>query len=210
MVSINLGNFNDSSIRVNENDWREQEQELRKQMFSTSYRVPNLKPLTQIKACGEELACGHNCGGCKGERDHLPCLEASCRPSHKTTKTDACAICTSPLGDEPCIELECRHFLHANCIREQLRHRWSTQRITFNFMKCPSCLSEISGSDNVPEIRQELAAMRILKRNLSQQAMKELEFDERTEELKTCENPFSRYFGKPLEYALHRTEFYEC
>ena len=68
----------------------------------------------------------------------------------------------------------------------------------------------MSGSDNVPEIRQELAAMRILKRNLSQKAMKELEVDERTEELKTCQNPFSRYYGKPLEYALHRTEFYEC
>ena len=55
----------------------------------------------------------------------------------------------------------------------------------------------MSGSDNVPEIRQELAAMRILKRNLSQKAMKELEVDERTEELKTCQNPFSRYYGKP-------------
>ena len=127
-------------------------------------RVPPLKPLTQMRMCGEELDCGHKCGGCKGERetDHLPCLEVECRSVDFVTKLDNCQVCASALGEEPCLELDCGHIFHANCIRELLRHRWSTQRITFNFMKCPCCQQNIEGSDAVPEIRQELTAMRVL------------------------------------------------
>ena len=87
-------------------------------------------------------------------------------------------VCNSALVEEPCIEIQCGHIFHAGCIRDLLRHRWSTQRITFNFMKCPCCQQDIDVySEAVPEIRQELSAMRILKRKLGKDAVKELKLD---------------------------------
>ena len=108
------------------------------------------------------------------------------------------------------MELDCGHIFHAGCIRELLRHRWSTQRITFNFMKCPSCQHDMDGSDTVPEIRQEIAEMRILKRRLGKDALKELKQDNMLDNNKRLNDPTDRFYQKPLEYALHISEFYEC
>ena len=168
--------------------------------------------MNEIRPCGQELDCGHTCGGCKGEtnEDHLPCLEVECRSGDKSTKLDNCQVCSHALGDEPCMELDCGHVFHAGCIRELLRHRWSTQRITFNFMKCPSCQQDLDGSDTVPEIRQELSAMRILKRRLGKDALKELKQDNMPENNARLKDPTDRFYQKPLEYALHMCEFYEC
>ena len=135
--------------------------------------------MAMIRRCGEELECGHACGGCKGEGNeaHLPCLEVECRPANTVTKHDQCQVCSSQLDDEPCIELHCGHLFHAGCIRDLLQHRWSTQRISFNFMNCPSCQQHIETSDQVPQISRELTAMQILKRKLGKDALKELKLD---------------------------------
>jgi len=144
-------------------------------LFSVNLRVPVLKPLTNLNFCDEELDCGHACGGCRGEADHLPCLEVQCRAQDKVTKHDSCQVCASSnLGDEPSVLLGCGHFFHARCIRDLLRYRWSTQRITFNFMKCPSCQKEIEGANCVPDIRMELSAMRVLKLRLGNEALSEM------------------------------------
>ena len=98
----------------------------------------------------------------------MNCLEPECRETPDAPqKTDVCAICSDELHKQPALELDCGHLFHADCLRELLRHRWSTQRISFNFMRCPSCQQEITGGDTVPEVRQELGAMRVLKKNLS-------------------------------------------
>ena len=130
-------------IQVDHTVYKEQER-MMAMMFATNQRVPDLKPLTQLRFCGEELDCGHTCGGCKGEHEHLSCLEEECRPVDAVTKNDGCQVCQAGLlGEAPSVELDCGHIFHASCIRDLLRHRWSTQRITFNFMKCPSCCYEI-------------------------------------------------------------------
>lgn len=64
-------------------------------------------------------------------------------------------------------------------------------------------------SDAVPEIRQELSAMRILKRKISKDAIKELRLD-KLESQARVQNPKSRFYQKPMEYALHVSEFYQC
>ena len=174
-ISVNGGRDYSANLLVD----REQDAKLFSMMYAQNSRVPELKPLTEIRPCNHELDCGHACGGCKGEaeNEHLPCLEVECRSGDKATKLDNCQVCSHALGEEPCLELDCGHIFHAGCIRELLRHRWSTQRITFNFMKCPSCQQDLDGSDTVPEIRQELAAMRVLKRRLGKDALKELKQD---------------------------------
>ena len=152
----------------------EQERQLIALVLHGNDRIPALKPHSEIKLCGEELDCGHSCGGCKGESEHLPCLEKSCRSVDQTTMHDNCAVCSHELSTEPCLTLDCGHVFHAGCIREMLRHRWSTQRITFNFMKCPSCQAPIEEVDNVPQIRMEIFSMKILQSNLQKKALREL------------------------------------
>ena len=140
-------------------------------------RVPELHPIAEIKPCNEELDCGHSCQGCKDEAEHLHCLEPECCSPKDANKHDNCVVCSDELGSQPCISLDCGHVFHAACIRDLLRHRWSTQRTSSNFMRCPSCLAEIKSADNEPQVRMELFSMKILRRNLQKQALKELNQD---------------------------------
>ena len=60
---------------------REAEASLFSMMYAQASRVPELKPLTEIRPSQHVHDCGHTSGGCKGEReeDRLPCLEPTCR-----------------------------------------------------------------------------------------------------------------------------------
>ena len=146
--------------------------------FGRVARVPDARPLTLIGFCGEEHSCGHACKGCYGESEHLPCLEPECREEEQLTKDDVCTVCkASGLGEQPSMKLKCGHIFHADCVREIVRHRWSTQRITFAFMHCPVCKAEIDGVDHIPEVRAELAQMRALRRHIQKEALKEFQYD---------------------------------
>lgn len=39
--------------------------------------------------------------------------------------------------------MTCGHVFHANCVLQLLKHRWSTLKISFAFMQCPTCKAEI-------------------------------------------------------------------
>ena len=93
-------------------------------------------------------ACGHACKGVSQERKCLPCLNADCAEKaglFDGVNEDAlCTICyTSELGAEACSRLSCGHVFHTGCLMQLLRHKWSTLRITFAFMSCPSCKQDI-------------------------------------------------------------------
>ena len=61
---------------------------------------------------------------------------------------ELCPICfSSGLEAEPCVTLACGHTYHLNCVRQLLDHRWSTLRISFSFMKCPSCKQDIQATE---------------------------------------------------------------
>lgn len=108
--------------------------------------------------CDKKHACGHPCRGFFGEVECLPCLNADCankareiavaagdenNPAllHEGVNEDEyCTICyISGLGSEPCVKLGCRHVFHVNCIKELIQKRWTSPRIVFAFMNCPSC-----------------------------------------------------------------------
>ena len=66
-------------------------------------------------------------------------------------------ICfTSELGDEPCVRMTCGHVFHANCVLMMLKHRWTTVRITFGYLDCPSCKQEIMIDYRVPILSEEI------------------------------------------------------
>ena len=82
----------------------------------------------------------------------MPCLEPECAKkavaakelTEGTDKESFCTICwVSELGSEPCIKLGCGHVFHLNCIKSIITKRWTSLRINFGFMNCPSCKQEM-------------------------------------------------------------------
>ena len=116
-------------------------------------------------ACSKTLACGHPCGGVRGEPECLPCLRcpkaeaaadgeisSSLRASSREVRPDAshrapfpsgtepCCVCyADELKAEPCIRLGCGHVLHSRCALERIKNGWPTQNITFEHLRCPLC-----------------------------------------------------------------------
>ena len=128
--------------------------------------------------CVKQHACGHPCRGFFGEEECLPCLNNECvtrareeakaagNPDDKrllledTDEDSYCTICyVSGLGSEPCIKLGCRHVFHVNCIKQLIDKKWSSPRIVFAFMNCPSCKQPMQ-LDHCAPIRLELEAVR--------------------------------------------------
>ena len=78
---------------------------------------------------------------------------------------ELCTICyCSELGSEPCTTLSCGHTFHTDCIVQLLTHKWTTLRISFAFMSCPSCKQEIKLTIQTPQsVAQELRPLLDLK-----------------------------------------------
>lgn len=119
------------------------------------------------RACGKRHACGHWCGGVRGEQECLPCLHPECRkkasssssappptsggtaptlqialPSPKLPCGDEwCPICwTEPLNAAPAIRLSCGHVLHQHCAEAMIRKgHTGGRRLTFKNIRCPLC-----------------------------------------------------------------------
>lgn len=100
------------------------------------------------RSCNRILECGHPCFGIKRCKC-LPCLMPDCI-NNKTNKNkeningitgdDYCNICwCESLSQSPCIQLECGHIFHYDCIMERLKYRWTSDRITFSYLNCPLC-----------------------------------------------------------------------
>ena len=120
-------------------------------------------------ACTRTLACGHPCGGIRGETECLPCLRCVPEPPPTDESTNAalaglagaatatrpkrklaprrlprhdedCCVCAcAPLSAEPALLLGCGHVVHRRCAIERIRAGWPTQNITFTHLQCPLC-----------------------------------------------------------------------
>ena len=79
------------------------------------------------KSCDKMLPCGHHCCGFRGEEECLPCLHEDCveKDPQLTLSDDAssyCVICyVSGLGEAPCVQLDCKHVIHLDCLISRLR-----------------------------------------------------------------------------------------
>ena len=87
-------------------------------------------------------------------------------------ETELGGICfTSELGEEPCVKLRCGHVFHANCLLTMLQHRWTTLRVTFGFLDCPSCKTPIKLDYHVPILKEALTSMYKLKYQIKKKAV---------------------------------------
>lgn len=120
------------------------------------------------RSCGKRHACGHWCGGVRGEAKCLPCLHPECRKKASSSSAppppapyaasscsqapcavqqkvpDAdewCPICwTETIGAAPSIQLECGHVLHHACAEAMVRKgHMGGRRLMFKSIKCPLC-----------------------------------------------------------------------
>lgn len=74
-----------------------------------------------------------------------------------------CTVCwVSELGAEPCIKLDCGHVFHMECIKSIIEKKWTSFKITFAFMDCPSCKQEMK-LDNCKQLANELYEVNKLK-----------------------------------------------
>ena len=101
--------------------------------------------------------CGHPCKGFRREKKCLPCLHPDCvqeNPDFTLGEDDSSFWSIwfiSGIGDQPSIQLGCKHIFHVEWIAEKIRQKWSGPRITFLFKTCPSCKGEVE-ADHHPEI----------------------------------------------------------
>ena len=161
--------------------------------------------------CRKAKECGHKCLGVKGEEQCLPCLDAACVQSSGVemlpTQDELCGICyTCELNEEPSVQLGCGHVFHANCVLELLKHKWTTLRITFAFMNCPSCKQPIE-AEHVAEIDIEIEKLMVLRSDIQVKAMKIVKKEklDRDPRLKT---PGDHFFGNVMAFAEAKVSFY--
>ena len=116
--------------------------------FKEVCRSPQCVDL-MAKSCQKMLACGHPCCGMKDERVCMPCLHPDCVSNNQDATLGAhgdeyCNICyTEGLGQAPCVQLECKHIYHYECILTKVKGKWPGPRIVFSFLDCPACKGRI-------------------------------------------------------------------
>ncbi|XP_018570490.1 E3 ubiquitin-protein ligase MYCBP2-like [Anoplophora glabripennis] len=156
-------------------------------------------------ACNKLLNCGHICGGVLGESRCLPCLHGCFNGSSlKQDSDDMCMICfTEALSCAPAIQLKCGHVFHFHCCKEVLRKKWVGPRITFSFLLCPICKTEIDH-----EILEELLTpVRELYNDVRRKALMRLEY----EGLHAAEAvPGTSFHNDTASYAMDRFAYYMC
>lgn len=101
------------------------------------------------KTCDKVHRCGHPCCGFADERKCLPCLDEECVKKDEAATMgakgdDYCIVCyTEGLSQGPCVQLNCKHIAHLDCLMQRVKTGWIGARIVFNFLDCPACKQEM-------------------------------------------------------------------
>ena len=98
----------------------------------------------ELSCDDQHNACGHNCIGLHGFAC-LACLDKACVGKGDAVKDDEfCQICyVEALRQSPCVRLQCGHLFHFLCVGAKIKKRWPAERITFGFLNCPLCKTEM-------------------------------------------------------------------
>ena len=150
--------------------------------------------------------CGHPCNGTIGEKHCMSCIEEDCefKKAYCTQRPDDyCNICfTEELSEAPCIELDCGHIFHYQCMlqRLDLKQYMDSPSVNFACAKCPLCNMRISHNSL---LKEEMKPIQALYRDVEKMAYDQLKEDGL---LNTkLENGQSL-----MGYAMKRFAFYYC
>ena len=119
---------------------------------------------------------------------------------------DHCSICfAGRLHQSPCIQLECGHSFHYDCVREKLELRWTTPYISLGFMSCTLCRKPIRH----PLLEDLVKPLNALIMRLRDKVSQRLTFENRLQDIELT-SPNSPTYNDPLAYGLSQYTYYEC
>ena len=125
-------------------------------------------------------------------------------------ESELCGICfTSELGSEPCVGMVCGHVFHVNCVLLMLQHKWTTLRITFSYLNCPSCKQPILVDYRVPILTDKLVEQISFKARIMGLAV-QMATEEGYDRAGRVVTQGDQYFGKLTDFAMHNCSIYEC
>eukprot|EP01083_Nonionella_stella_P069055 183825_1 len=154
----------------------------------------------------QHAKCGHNCIGLRGY-DCDKCLSEKCVSKNADfNDNDFCNICwVDPLNVAPCIGLTCRHYFHFECLKNKIERKWPSPRITFGFLNCPLCKTEMRH----PALNELLKDVYAFKEKITKDAIQRVKI-EGLQNDKRLTDPKSIYYNKLGKYAMDRLAFYMC
>jgi E3 ubiquitin-protein ligase MYCBP2 len=158
------------------------------------------------QACCKTLACGHFCNGVRNEKNCELCFNEKCCTDSNQSGDSFCNICwVESLQSAPCIKLKCGHIFHYHCVHKQVSSKWSSANVTFGFMDCPLCNTEIEHES----LKAILDPMKALKELIKERALKRLQYlkEEKAKEIVEKGGPF---YNNPTAYAFKRYCYYLC
>eukprot|EP01095_Lingulamoeba_sp_RSL-Kostka_P009076 TRINITY_DN3106_c1_g1_i1.p1 TRINITY_DN3106_c1_g1~~TRINITY_DN3106_c1_g1_i1.p1 ORF type:complete len:449 (-),score=163.39 TRINITY_DN3106_c1_g1_i1:81-1427(-) len=160
--------------------------------------------------CGTILDCGHFCGGIRDENEHLTCLESECEAFQQSglnqNGEDFCNICwVEDLSSSPSLQVKCGHIFHYNCLRQKMKEKWPSARITFGFWNCPLCKTPIEHE----ALDDLISPIKKLKKEIEIKALQRLKF-EGLEKAESIVKPGEEYYNNPLGYSMKRFAYYPC
>ena len=126
--------------------------------------------------CSEQLNCGHYCAGSNDDNLCMPCLKEECVEKSpgltlEVNEDDFCNLCySSGLGQGACIQLDCKHIFHEDCLIKVLDQKWTGPRINFKFTECPSCNTRMSSNHN--QVSRIISKASKLEKEIEKMALK--------------------------------------
>ncbi|CDW75269.1 e3 ubiquitin-protein ligase [Stylonychia lemnae] len=160
--------------------------------------------------------CKHPCCGFKDEVICLPCLKEDCvkKDPSKTLEcngNDYCTICyVEQLDTRHCIQLECKHIFHLDCMIQRVKLKWngSINGINFNYLECPSCKQEMIKSDN-QELHELITKSQEYREKVKQKVLQRAQID-KLEQDPLITEPQSIFYNNIQALAISRYQFFEC
>ena len=159
-------------------------------------------------ACTTILGCGHRCFGYKNESKHPGCLLPSC-DSYQAARSDCCTYCNESLTKAPVVKLRCNDFFHYDCLKECLQRQWCTKRITFGFLMCANCKTQMGLPIDCADLRTFYEPAKELMVKVIQISLNKLKIDGREKDDQLVK-PTSRFYQKNQEYAMAIYAIYQC
>jgi E3 ubiquitin-protein ligase MYCBP2 len=155
------------------------------------------------QSCLKTLPCGHRCFGVAEDSICPPCL-LCLSPSEQAD----CGICLEKLSAGPMVAMRCGHSFHYSCILQRLATRWTGNRISFGYAKCPLC-TDWTVCETHSQLCEAIANVYKLYVVVRDKAVKLLN-DDPEEQKQVTDASDAEYFNQWEKYAMDRFCFYEC
>lgn len=115
----------------------------------------------------------------------------------------------SGLGDEPSIMLGCKHIFHVECIRKRVFGKWPSPRITWEFLNCSACKTQIVVQPDHIELHTEITKLIKMKEKVYSMALERAKY-EAIDKNPRLQDPNDDYYNDLQSWAIFKLAYYQC